>query len=369
MMRDSYDWSDMDPNTFRGEKFNAVGSMRLPHKKMRKDGSVYANDMPVPSLVVDVYSVGSANRSDNGAQADFFQNNADTECADEFAIKVFGSFHEAYCAYNRQYMAAREDMAPPVGRMVLFSYLKRTRRVSLSNLQLGDDESRVYRWGYQTAVAVMGECRDETEEAYELADEAWNEYIEEQRGEIFVPDCFEEHDHEPCEHARENFVDEWVQDYRAEQPNPKEEIECHNWAIDYEMLPTEAELALAIRDEDFEFKADGETLTVAKFLRRMNGSWNPTWGIALVEYLRANTEHCCQEAHQALNGEPTGDLHNQNFGLWNDDPVIIDWGYHILGGGANHPAHEIMKDVPEVDWGYERAYRDEWFRKAPVVIL
>lgn len=353
-MRDSYDWEDMQPNRFRGEDFAAIGSVRIPYE------SLIRGDGPTPGMVVDVYKEDRVKRSDNGAQASFYRNGADTECDTEFGLKTFNTFHEAYCAYNRQLLAAAEGMAPPVGRMVLFSHLTSRGRVMLSKLDLGAQETREYVWGYQTALAVMSEHREDTEMYYDAAKDAFMEWVDEQRAEISIPECFDQDVDmiEVDECFEQDWIDEWITNNKPEYDDYKGQIESHQWAHDYEIvLPTEAELVLAMEDGDFELPHGRTVQGVMNTIK--NNVWNPMWGVALVEAMRAAPIHNrVHEAFRCLNGEPTGDLHNQNIGEWNGDGVIIDWGYHILGGGANHPTSREDQATPDLGWDYKRNYTD-----------
>jgi len=353
-MRTSYDWEDMQPNRHRDETFAAIGSVRLPYDTLKNEADA------VPSLVVDVYKEDKVRRTDNGAQASFYSNGACTECPDEFAIKTFSTFHEAYCAYNRQLMASLEDMAPPVGRMVLFSHLKDGGRVTLSKLDLGNREERKYVWGYQTAVAEMNGDRDDTEMRWDAAQEAFQEHIDERRYEIDIPSCFDQDvELEPCENYEQSWKEEYVQNNFSDSDHLKDQIESHCWAHDYEQLPTECELMHAVGLSDFEIQHGDRMVTVERVVTWKNQTWNPLWGVALVEAMRRSPEpNQVQECHSVLNGEPTGDLHNQNFGEWNGDGVIIDWGFHILGGGNNHPTSTDTCEIPDLRWDYKRQYAE-----------
>ena len=215
-------------------------------------------------------------------------------------------------------------------------------------------------WGYQTALATMSEHRDDTEQRYDAAQEAFDEHIEERREEIDIPSCFDQdvYDIEPDECYAEEWKQTFIDDHFTEGYDLKHQIEAHQWQHDYEIvLPTEAELVLALEDETFELP-HGRTVAGVRKIKD-NNIWNPMWGVALVEAMRASTTHNrVHEAFRCLNGEPTGDLHNQNFGEWNGDGVIIDWGYHILGGGANHPHSGDNQATPDLGWDYKREYQD-----------
>jgi hypothetical protein len=81
-----------------------------------------------------------------GIQAFFIPNNAKPHQRNHFALKVYPTLVEAIAAWQRQSIAARKHLAPPVRRICKFV--------------VADD--RTY-WGYQTCVAshvnrVQGGC-------------------------------------------------------------------------------------------------------------------------------------------------------------------------------------------------------------------
>ena len=355
MLNDSYDWSDLGPNQFNGQEFTPKGTMRLPYKPLheRLGNGVYE----VPSLIVDIYVEDEVRRDDSGAQADFFRNGADTECDDEFGIKTFNTFYEAYCAYNRQYMAAAEDMAPPVGRMVLFSRVSKGNRIRISQIAMGENVQRKYLWGYQTSLALMdSEDGDNSEDRYENAVEAFDEHIEERRCEIDIPSCFDQDvDIDYCEDYKQNFVDDHMAEHCfSNDKDYKSQIEGHEWAFKYDELWSEAELKYAISEEDAEINNRGRTWTIARHKTHVSKDWNPMWGLALINRMKENPYSGIHSANQHINDEPVGDLHNMNVGSWNGDACVIDWGYHIMGGGQNCPTSFDCDPVPNMDWQFSQ---------------
>lgn len=70
-----------------------------------------------------------------GAQTDFFRNNAEIDNPKQFGIKLFSTSIEAYAAFQRQRLAAKARVAPPVGCMVQWKV------------------GRWSRWGYKTCIA------------------------------------------------------------------------------------------------------------------------------------------------------------------------------------------------------------------------
>ena len=357
MLNDSYNWTDLEPNQFGGQEFKPKGTMRLPYKPLhdRHADGVYE----VPSLIVDIYVEDEIKRDDSGAQADFFRNGADAECSEEFGIKTFNTFHEAYCAYNRQYLAAAEDMAPPVGRMVLLSRICKGNRIRISQIAMGEDMRRKYLWGYQTCLATMdAEDGENTEDRFDQAQEAFDEYIEERRCEVDIPSCFElaNVDLDYCE----DYKQEWVDNHICENlpcdssTDYKSMVESHEWAHDYSRMPSEAELKFAVSEEDAEINNRGRTWTIARHKTHVAKDWNPMWGIALINSMRENPYHGIHTANEHINDEPIGDLHNMNVGSWEGDACVIDWGYHIMGGGQNCPTSFDCDPVPNMDWHFSQ---------------
>jgi len=78
-----------------------------------------------------------AARADSGIQAFFILNNAKPHNDNHYALKVYPTLTEAAAAWERQNIAARKRLAPPVRRVCKFVY----------------PDGRPPSWGYQTAVA------------------------------------------------------------------------------------------------------------------------------------------------------------------------------------------------------------------------
>lgn len=75
----------------------------------------------------------------DGCQSSFFLNGAKMNKAKEFGIKIFNTSIEAFAAYQRQKIAAKAHLAPPVGVMVRWI--------------IRNEKGTVNRWGYETAIA------------------------------------------------------------------------------------------------------------------------------------------------------------------------------------------------------------------------
>ena len=78
----------------------------------------------------------SLNRAPAGVQSYFILNNAKPHNDNHYALKVYNTLTEAAAAWERQSLAARKDLAPPVRRLCKFVQA----------------DGEVF-WGYQTCVA------------------------------------------------------------------------------------------------------------------------------------------------------------------------------------------------------------------------
>ena len=103
--------------------------------------------------MVDVYVLTNSmwrrvfKNSSNGAQAQYFANNAKICDPNQFGIKLTGQDpQDAYAAWWRQRQAYKARVAPPVRRMVRFELLG--ERVGTHRRRLD------VLWGYQTGVAI-----------------------------------------------------------------------------------------------------------------------------------------------------------------------------------------------------------------------
>ena len=76
-----------------------------------------------------------------GASAIFLENNAAINVPNQYALKVFWEEKEAKNAWLRQRRAAKDNLAPPVGKRIV----------------LVDGAGNAVRWGYQTCFADMGQ--------------------------------------------------------------------------------------------------------------------------------------------------------------------------------------------------------------------
>lgn len=76
------------------------------------------------------------NRAPSGVQSFFILNNAKPHNDNHYALKVYKTLTEAAASWERQNLASRQGLAPPVRRLCKFVY----------------PNGKVY-WGYQTCVA------------------------------------------------------------------------------------------------------------------------------------------------------------------------------------------------------------------------
>ena len=103
--------------------------------------------------MVDVYVLTNSmwrrvfKNSSNGAQAQYFANNAKICDPNQFGIKLTGQDpQDAYAAWWRQRQAYKARVAPPVRRMVRFELIGKSTGTSRNRLDV--------LWGYQTGVAI-----------------------------------------------------------------------------------------------------------------------------------------------------------------------------------------------------------------------
>ena len=121
--------------------------------------SVFPRIAPVRSYrdrvygMVDVYLLTNSmwrrvfKNSSNGAQAQYFANNAKICDPHQFGIKLTGQDpQDAYAAWWRQRQAYKARLAPPVHRMVRFELIGKSTGTSRNRLDV--------LWGYQTGVAI-----------------------------------------------------------------------------------------------------------------------------------------------------------------------------------------------------------------------
>lgn len=110
---------------------------------------------------VEVYDFTNAKRgapmSDGaGAQTDFFLNNAEVNNPKQFGIKLFSTSIEAFAAFQRQRLAAKARVAPPVSCMVQWKV------------------GRWSRWGYKTCIADTSCSMEATILAHPVARRRYN---------------------------------------------------------------------------------------------------------------------------------------------------------------------------------------------------
>jgi hypothetical protein len=279
---------------FRGVK----SAPQFPHQKYTPQSCVWDSDL---QEWVSFYWITFRPWSDgSGAQCMWLDNNADTDDADQFGIKLTDrqvgrgdntAKVAAYAMYQRQKLAADHDLAPPVHGMCCF-------KVYYAETQ----ELQVY-WGYLSCVAEVDEelpFSDDAEAAWyaEVVQpyEEKQEYIEAIRenldnlglttrcvasvmgdvyncADIVDPDCIDKH--------------EWITD-KAEDGY----FELHNGLGD---------LQESLNDLDI-------------------GGLQNDWGTIGTTF---------DETAGITMG---GDLHAGNIALWKGRLVCIDFGFHCVNG-------------------------------------
>ena len=224
---------------------------------------------------------------DDGSQTSFFTNNAEVNNPKQFGFKMFNTSIEAFAAYQRQSLAADEGLAPPVGRMI---------RWIIQDTQRGRS---VNRWGYETALA------DTTVSARIKATilgcpRLCNDYISYAKS----------NDHKETWSVRSmesflKFMESGTDpvDGRYFSQFSAISTTCVHGSLrkrlmDISLIGTQYDNITSITDDGAEWKDNpklrlGQTVT------------------AKDDYMMSN------------------DLHRGNLGLWEGDPVVIDFGYHI----------------------------------------
>lgn len=373
MLRDSFDWSDLQPNGFKSELWTVSTTIRLPYRRLSHEG---LPEKPVPGPVVDVYVLesGKGYSSGNGAQSQFYANDADSECYEEFGIKTFNSFHEAYCAYCRQWVGAQTGLAPNVGRLVAIVYKTSGQRHSLANLTVQDGDHLRVTWGYQTTRCQVNDGYGYSSEAWEQAREEWDDHEQELREQIEIPRGLDQHaEIDVDSDYKHQWIDERKNDLMDQYEYFSDDDLCYDQLEELKpmwYLPSECEFTQVRK-----YLLNGwrigkqwwDTNGYAQRLMEYNG-FNPMYALSMIEGARRHGMHQSRDGevvdsidaqfmHQdwsrSLNILPTGDLHQANVGGWCGDTMIIDWGYHIMGGCQNFPGEVTRGEdaiVPSTSW-------------------
>ena len=220
---------------------------------------------------------------DDGCQTSFFRNNAEINNARQFGLKMFNTSIEAFAAYQRQSLAAKEGLAPPVGKMIRWivkNYHGRT----------------VNRWGYETALADTSSAAriEATIYGCPRLTREYHQYIFEMEKE----DCALSMDHFLVFKEEECPGDgRYFSSFSAiSNSNVAGSLRMRLMEID--LIGTQYDNIAAIRDDGMAWED------------------NPRLRLGIVVLGKDDMRMA-------------SDLHRGNLGLWKGAPVVIDFGYHI----------------------------------------
>lgn len=234
---------------------------------------------------VAVYYWSSKNAcTAEGCSATFYLNGAEPDNPNHFAIKMFNTSIEAYAAFERQSLAAKDGLAPPVGHMAQFVYKMRNGRYR-------------NRWGYTTCVARTDErSRDK---AFILSSPAitklFNDFCDAHglsvefgdnlnRGSVFA------------------FIEHLNSGYNEGQHNFSPSSMANDVVTDGSLIDLLSQIDISCTQYDNLMEEDwgNDRLTLGSV------------------YLESDEVSMCN------------DLHMGNIGLWQGKTVCIDFGYHIV---------------------------------------
>lgn len=223
---------------------------------------------------------------DDGCQTSFFRNHAEVNNAKQFGFKMFNTSIEAFAAYQRQSLAAHEGLAPPVGKMIRW-VIQDSHRGRMVN-----------RWGYETALA------DTTPAARVKATilgcpRLTNDYA------AYVRVHGLKQGSAASMESFLNFMEQDSDGVDGRYFSQFSAISNTNVAgslrmrlMNISLIGTQYDNITAIYDDGKQWKDNprlrlGQTVTADD------------------DYMMSN------------------DMHRGNLGLWNGEPVVIDFGYHI----------------------------------------
>lgn len=269
--------------------------------------------------VFDFTNRNEPEASGAGAQTDFFRNNAEINNPKQFGIKLFSTSIEAFAAYQRQRLAAREDCAPPVGCMVQWKRGRWSRwgyetciadtggNASTIALILGNPLARKKynawaKWaGVSHAAAKMAENID----AFERDSNCWLVFKRDANGKYI--DNGIDWERRP---AAELALDERLYQTVSGRYEVKWDISCYsldtlnsklrNRLTEISLTGTQYDSLWELHDDGAQSFERDPRLTLGSKFRKSDAA---TMG---------------------------GDLHSGNVGLWRNKPVSIDFGFHCV---------------------------------------
>lgn len=227
---------------------------------------------------------------DAGCQTSFFTNGAKKNNPNQFGIKIFSTSIEAYASFQRQRIAFDAGLAPPVGCMVQWI-------VTLKN---GRNRNM---WGYQTCIA---DCSDAAKRKAQILG---------------------------CPPVRDFFLD--YCDRNGITPilsEPKiyafyiafqEQYNNGDHNVDLWNVFDTTDHPLNLKNRLKELNIVGTQYDDISDFNDNSGEWSNR--LRLGETWRKSDDPYM-----------SNDLHRNNLGLWNENPVVIDFGYHIACPNYRH---------------------------------
>lgn len=236
----------------------------------------------------------------DGCQSSFFRNGAKVNTLDEFGIKIFNTSVEAFAAYQRQKIAAKAKLAPPVGVMV--RWIIRSKK------------GTVNRWGYETGIADISSksVRLAMLRANPLADEDYRNFM---RG--FAPSSTLYTPHSVnvyWEMVDEHFI----------------ELGYSLHSVNDDLGHTQGSLCERLSKLNI-------VGTQYDDISGVDSYGNEAW-----ENKRLRLGEKINTRDDMYMG---GDLHEGNVGLWNGNVVAIDFGYHCACSYYRYSPDEFTRSI------------------------
>lgn len=251
---------------------------------------------------IKVYDIGKYPKPDgDGCQTSFFRNNAEANNANQFALKMFATSVEAFAAYQRQELASREGLAPPVGAMV--RWIVKTHKGRTVN-----------RWGYETCLA------DVSEHARKCAQIRGCPIMAKAYTEYYMAYSDGNNRCRPySKHAVESFFN-YIGDY-----------DQYDGEIDaYASMSTSVGEG-SLRTRLMDISLVGTQYDNLASIYESGSSWNANGRLFLGSLVTEDDDMYM-----------SNDLHRGNLGLWMGSPVVVDFGYHIAS-----PEYREMNYITE----------------------
>lgn len=275
---------------------------------------------------VEVYDFTKAKRgapmSDGaGAQTDFFLNNAEIDNPKQFGIKLFSTSIEAFAAFQRQRMAAKARVAPPVGCMVQWKV------------------GRWSRWGYKTCIADTSSSTHATILAVPEARKRYNEWAKwADRTEFTIAENMEFFRKDTdwllpfVRNAEGRIVERDFQYVRRPKADLLQDPRLEGFDFDIDGLARDFRPKWSIDN----FDAACRSSNLRKALEGINltgTQYDNIWD------LHDNGDYTFQRDPRLSLGSKWrksdsatmgNDLHNGNIGVWRGRAVCIDFGFHCV---------------------------------------